>query len=258
VSCTAILWALDQPIDNIHYRMVLIALADFYNEKEGKAWPSVAALAERAKTERKTVMRALAKFEAIGLIVDAGRRGRTQQIKVWKMPIGKQMTLDLGDQPKAKEKTRKGAATDTLKEYPTGTLKEYPPVPERVPPGYTEPVREPVKSSVGKPTSLSAVDPKPWKKPDGVEQQVWDDLLSNRKRKHCGNTPTAWKRFNDDLTRISDKTGIPPPRLIENAAACGWAAIYEPREDNFNGRDTDAPSPTRVALQRILDRQTTH
>jgi hypothetical protein len=237
VSCTAILWALDQPIDNIHYRMVLIALADFYNEKEGKAWPSVAALAERAKTERKTVMRALAKFEAIGLIVDAGRRGRTQQIKV---------------------KTRKGAATDTLKEYPTGTLKEYLPVPERVPPGYTEPVREPVKSSVGKPTSLSAVDPKPWKKPAGVDQQVWDDLLSNRKRKHCGNTPTAWKRFNDDLTRISAKTGIPPPRLIENAAACGWAAIYEPREDNFNGRDADAPSPTRVALQRILDRQTTH
>jgi hypothetical protein len=252
VSCTAILWALDQPIDNIHYRMVLIALADFYNEKEDKAWPSHAALAERAKTNRRTVIRALAQFEADGLIIDAGRRGRTLQVKVWKLPIGKQMTLDLGDQqPKPKGcrdshplKARKGVPDDTLK----GCL----PVPERVTASHTEPVREPVKSSVDKSTSLSAVDPKPWKKPDGVEQQVWADLLSNRKRKHCGNTPTAWKRFNDDLTRISAKTGIPPPTLIENAAANGWAGIYEPREEEANGRHTrQTRGPTREVYERL-------
>jgi hypothetical protein len=249
VSCPAILWALDQSVDNIHYRMVLIALADFHNDKEGLAWPSHAALAERAKTNRRTVIRALAQFEADGLIIDAGRRGRTHQIRVWKMPIGKQMTLDLGDQRPKPKKAGKGVSTDTLK----GCL----PVPERVTVSHTEPVREPVKSSVDKSTSHSAVDPKPWKRPDGVAKQVWDDLLSNRKRKHCGNTDTAWKRFNDDLTRISAKTGISPPDLIENAAACGWAAIYEPREGITNGRDAEAASPTRIALERVLAR-TTH
>ena len=71
MSCAAILWSLDQPVDNVHFRMVLIALADFHNDKEGKAWPSYAALAERAKTNRSTVMRALAQFEADGLIIDA-------------------------------------------------------------------------------------------------------------------------------------------------------------------------------------------
>jgi len=256
MSCPAILWALDQPIDNIHYRMVLIALADFYNDKEGKAWPSYAALCERAKASRSTVIRALDQFEADGLIIDAGRRGQTQQIRVWKLPIGKQMTLDLGDQPKPK-KAGKGVSRGTLKGCPTDTVKGCLPDTERVSPRHTEPVREPVKSSVDKSTSLRSVDPKPWKKPDGIEQQVWDDLLTNRKRKHCSNTPTAWKRFNDDLTRISDKTGISPPDLIENAAACGWAGIYEPREENTNGRDAEAASPTRIALERVLAR-TTH
>lgn len=254
MSCPAILWALDQSIDNIHYRMVLIALADFHNDKEGKAWPSVAALSERAKVERKTVIRALAQFEAAGLITEVGRQGKTRQIKVWSMPIGKQMSLDLGDQQKGKEK---GTHQTPLKSAATGTLKEYLPVPERVPGGYTEPVKEPVKSSVDKSTSPRASKSKPWKRPDGIEQQVWDDLLTNRKRKHRSNTTTAWKRFNDDLTRISAKTGISPPDLIENAAACGWAGIYEPREGMNNGRDAEAASPTRIALERVLSR-TTH
>lgn len=254
MSCPAILWALDQPIDNVHFRMVLIALADFYNDKEDKAWPSYAALCERAKASRSTVIRALAQFKADGLIIDAGRRGKTQQIMVWKLPIGKQMALDLGDQPKAKPKN---ASTGTLKGCPTDTVKGCLPVPERVSGGHTEPVREPVKSSVDKSTSPVAVDLKPWKRPDGVAKQVWDDLLSNRKRKHCGNTDTAWKRFNDDLTRISAKTGISPPDLIENAAACGWAGIYEPREEMKNGRDAEAASPTRIALERVLS-GTTH
>lgn len=75
--------------------------------------------------------------------------------------------------------------------------------------------------------------PQIWVCPDGVADQVWKDLLSNRKRKRLPNTDTAWKAFNDDLCRISAQTGIPPPDLIRRCTARGWGAIYDP-----NGRNS--------------------
>jgi predicted transcriptional regulator len=79
-------------------------------------------------------------------------------------------------------------------------------------------------------SDAKASSPRAWACPVAVDPQIWTDLLSNRKRKRHGNTLTAWKRFNDDLDRISQQTGIPPPKLIEHAAASGWAGIYDPRE----------------------------
>lgn len=88
-----------------------------------------------------------------------------------------------------------------------------------------------------------------WTLPEGVSLQVWNDLLSNRKRKRLGNTETAWKSFNDDLTRISNQTGIPPPDLIKHAAAKGWGAIYDPNERSHGN---ERPSnPTSIAVQRL-------
>jgi hypothetical protein len=84
----------------------------------------------------------------------------------------------------------------------------------------------------------SSPQSRPWALPAGVSLQVWTDLLSNRKRKRLGNTPTAWKSFNDDLARVSAQTGIPPPQLIEQCTAKGWGAIYDPR-GNDNGKRTD-------------------
>jgi hypothetical protein len=78
----------------------------------------------------------------------------------------------------------------------------------------------------------SSPQPRPWALPVGVSLQVWNDFLSNRKRKRLGNTETAWKSFGDDLRRVSSQTGIPPPKLIEMCAAKGWGAIYDPRNDN--------------------------
>lgn len=68
----------------------------------------------------------------------------------------------------------------------------------------------------------------PFPKPNGVAAEHWRDFLANRKRKALSNTPTAHKRLMDDLTRLSDDEW-PPGRLIEHAAAHGWAGIYDPR-----------------------------
>lgn len=87
-------------------------------------------------------------------------------------------------------------------------------------------------------SEAKASSPRPWALPAGTSLQVWTDFLGNRKRKRLGNNPTAWKAFNDDLTRISAQTGIPPPELIEIAAAKGWGSINDPT-DGKHDRRTD-------------------
>ena len=91
--------------------------------------------------------------------------------------------------------------------------------------------------------------PRAWVCPVGVPSQVWVDLLANRKRKRHANTATAWRRFQNDLSRVSAQTGIPPPKLIEHAAAHGWAGIYEP--GNYGNERSDR-DPTTAALERLL------
>lgn len=93
----------------------------------------------------------------------------------------------------------------------------------------------------GKGSEAKASSPRPWSLPVGVSLQVWTDFLANRKRKRLSNTPTAWKSFQDDLARESNKTGIPPPKLIELCTAKGWGAIYDPREQR-NGRSDQHPT----------------
>lgn len=108
----------------------------------------------------------------------------------------------------------------------------------------TEQIREEVKEVSSEPKGSS---PRPWALPVGVSLQVWTDLLSNRKRKRLGNTPTAWKQFQDDLARISVQTGIPPPKLIELCTAKGWGAIYDPRDERHERTGTPGIGRTEAA-----------
>jgi len=64
--------------------------------------------------------------------------------------------------------------------------------------------------------------------PEGAKVEHWKDFLANRKRKRAANTATAHAKLLADLARLSDDEW-PPGRLIEHAAAQGWAGIYDPR-----------------------------
>jgi len=81
MSFDAMTWAIRQRIET-RSRLLLVALADRAN-KDGLAWPSVEWLAEFCGFHRTSIMRELVRLQ---LIEDSGgRRGRTSQVKVWKL-----------------------------------------------------------------------------------------------------------------------------------------------------------------------------
>lgn len=67
-------------------KAVLMALALHVNQNTSACFPSVAQLRNRTELDRKTVLAALARLAKSDLIIDTElRRGRTQQVKVWKL-----------------------------------------------------------------------------------------------------------------------------------------------------------------------------
>lgn len=93
----------------------------------------------------------------------------------------------------------------------------------------------------------------PWPCPQGVDPRHWADLMANRKRKRCAQTQTALDGLLADIVQIADDEW-PPGRLVQYAAAKGWASINDPRKPvhgNPNGNATGTDSLTAIALGRI-------
>lgn len=89
MSLKALNWALDTRAGNGTNKLVLLLLADRYNDSDEIAWPPVTWLAERAELSRRTVQRALRELEELGLIEHVGWRGRSadRQAKTYRLPI---------------------------------------------------------------------------------------------------------------------------------------------------------------------------
>ena len=79
MSIKAISWAFQQRLDDPTAKLVLIGIADKYNEDRGYAWPSVAALAEMADCTERTVSRKLAFLEEAKLIATIRHPTRTNR-----------------------------------------------------------------------------------------------------------------------------------------------------------------------------------
>ncbi len=77
-------------------------------------------------------------------------------------------------------------------------------------------------------------DSVPWPCPAGVNPQHWQDFLAARKRKRCVHSQTALDGVLSDIAKIADDDW-PPGRLVQHAAAKGWASINDPRKP-MNGR----------------------
>lgn len=89
MSVEATQWAFSQDIKPSSVKFVLVALGD-NAQGDGLAWPSIAALAQKTGQDRKTVMAALDKLEAMGYLADTGKRmGATGQVKVYRFNFGR-------------------------------------------------------------------------------------------------------------------------------------------------------------------------
>lgn len=114
---------------------------------------------------------------------------------------------------------------------------EVPPAPNKSPP-------DPQKLT---PTPASPPETRarggPFPCPEGVNPDHWRDFLANRKTKRLTNTPTAYRQALKALETLSDDEW-PPGRIVEFAAAAGWAAIHDPRTSyrtTGNGRSGTYP-----------------
>lgn len=94
MSNRAISWALRQRAGSSGAKAVLIVLADMVRDEPTQGWPayhawgtSLAALTEATEQDRKSVVTNLQRLEAAGLIVPAGKAGKTRQITVYRLPV---------------------------------------------------------------------------------------------------------------------------------------------------------------------------
>jgi hypothetical protein len=78
--------------------------------------------------------------------------------------------------------------------------------------------------------------------PVSVGKQTWADFKQNRKSKRLGFTVSSYRNLESQLSRISAQTGIPPPALLEHAAAQGWGGIYDPNERKPRNGQADRPA----------------
>ncbi len=91
-------------------------------------------------------------------------------------------------------------------------------------------------------TPNGVLRPPVWPCPVGVDPDHWRDLKANRKTKRLSNTDTAYRNLLADLERLSDNDW-PPGRLVEHAAAKGWAAIHDPRKPMNGHANGQSQSP---------------
>lgn len=95
MSIKAVSWALEQSLNDSISKLILIGIADRYNDEYGMAWPSVKWLATTGDCSERTVTRKLKKLEEMGLVEVERRFNETSVYKLPSMTTG--VTLSGGD-----------------------------------------------------------------------------------------------------------------------------------------------------------------
>ena len=110
MSFPALAWASKYRADSAAEKLVLLAFADRHNEETGCAYPSLDWLCEFSSLNRKTVIAAIGKLEATGVLTDTGARmGRTKQIKVYSVAVE---TI-----PKTEPSQKRNSTENSVKQY---------------------------------------------------------------------------------------------------------------------------------------------
>ena len=82
MSIKAVSWALEQYVSDPVAKLVLIGIADRYNDERGYAWPSVAWLSKAASVTDRTVQRKIKLLEAQGFLATTRQTGATTHYRL--------------------------------------------------------------------------------------------------------------------------------------------------------------------------------
>ncbi len=87
MSIAAVSWAFKQKVNDPIAKLVLIGIADKYNEERGYAWPSVKWLAEVADCTTRTVQSKIKLLEEVGMLVRVMQKnGKTNDTNHYHIP----------------------------------------------------------------------------------------------------------------------------------------------------------------------------
>jgi DNA-binding transcriptional MocR family regulator len=200
MSLRAITWVFDNTIGSPCDKSVLIALADHTSEA-GKTFPSLTLLCRKTEYDRRTVMRALARLEAAGFIVDTGQRvGATKKIKVWRLTW-------------ANEAGQSETVTKTIP-FSNGVA------------GAPNGGAGACNGGAGAKRTLNNHQEPPYA--SQKFQEAWTEWENHRKHKRQTLTPEAIKRQFSRLKAMGEARAI---RAINHSLEQGYTGLVEPRPD---------------------------
>lgn len=236
MSFPALGWASKQNPGKVSDKMVLFALADRHNEEEDLAWPSIKWLAEFSCLDRKTVIAALDRLEALGLISDSGQRfGQTKQVKGYRLHLnGTEKGI-----PKAVPLEAKSTAFSG-EEYRKRD---------------TEPVIEPVVEAKASPTKRARKKPDQIEIPDWIPAEQWAGFVAMRKRQGKPLEDRALELAIKELRKLAE-AGHPPGDVLDQSTLKSWLGLF-PIKDQQNGQPkypNNRGGSTRDAAQLALAR----
>ena len=82
MSIKAVSWALEQFVADPVAKLVLIGIADRFNDEQGYAWPSVAWLSKAASVSDRTVQRKLKSLEEQGFLAANRQTGASTHYRL--------------------------------------------------------------------------------------------------------------------------------------------------------------------------------
>lgn len=201
-------------------KLVALAYADRHNEETGSAYPSLAWLCEFSSLNRKTVIAAVMRLEAIGFLTDTGeRRGDTRQIKVYRLNLE---TVPEAERFQKRNGTEKGAKQSQKRD--------------------TEPVRTGSSPKATPSPKKSAGKPAAFVVPDDIPADDWRDFEEMRRTMGKPMTDSIRHRAVARLRRFAED-GYPPGAVLNHSILNNYQGLFPPKDaDHGTARSDRRPS----------------
>ena len=205
---------------------VLDAMAFFVNSETGACFPSTQAIAKMARLSPNVVRKNIQKLESLGYVESRQKRGgvRYFTLHLDKLPLGDFVPNGVSD-VKGESFQKCNPSPFRSERGPLSEVKAESGINQVI----NQVSNQEGSTPVGAHTSSLESDPKKEKKPrkkatplvqkpDGVDQQLWDDWMVVRKEKRAPLTETAWK----DMVLETKKAGISLNESIRICCVRNW------------------------------------